>query len=155
MLVTWQLAHHCWASWLPLAVSACEEYAAMVPSNKDTSMTAGSLHCMVLAPTLSSGHRERVPVLAIGPWLQRPAELLCGLVQLGSMLLVELRTRGQRFSQLDENVRQESVMHMNHHLAPILPRSHQPDGDAIVIGISIELRMPGKAADIGLVGKID
>jgi hypothetical protein len=44
---------------------------------------------------------------------------------------------------------------MHHHLAPILPRSHQPDGDAIVISIGIELRMPGKAPDIGLVRKID
>jgi len=110
---------------------------------------------MVLAQSLSSGYRERMLALAVGPRLQRPAELPCGLVQLGSVLVVEFGTRGQRFSQLDENVRQEPVMQMHHHLAPILPRSHQPDGDAVVISIGIELRMPGKAADIGLVGKID
>jgi hypothetical protein len=96
---------------------------------------------LILAPSLSSGYREQVPALAVGSRLQRPAELLCGLVQLSSVLVVELGTRGQRFSQLDENVGQELVMHMHHHLAPILPRPHQPDGDAIVIGIGSELRM--------------
>ena len=90
---------------------------------------------MVLAQSLSSGYRERMLALAVGPRLQRPAELLRGLVQVGSMLVVELGTRGQRSGELDENVRQEPVMHMHHHLAPILARSHQPDGDAIVIGI--------------------
>jgi hypothetical protein len=44
---------------------------------------------------------------------------------------------------------------MNHCLAPILARPHQPDGDAVNIGIGIELRVPAKAADIGLVGEID
>jgi hypothetical protein len=94
-----------------------------------------------------------VLALAVGPRLQRPAELLCGLVQLGSVLVVELGTRGQRFRHLDENVGQDPVMQMHHRLASILPRSHQPDGDAVIIGIGIELRMPGKAADIGLVRK--
>ena len=71
------------------------------------------------------------------------------------MLLVELGTSGQGFSNLDENVRLEPVMQMHHRLAPILPRSHKPDGDTVVIGIGVELRMPPKAADIGLVWKID
>ena len=71
------------------------------------------------------------------------------------MLLVELRTRGQRFSELDENIRQEPVVQMHHRLAPILPRAHQPDGDAVVIGVGVELRVPAKTADVGLVGKID
>jgi hypothetical protein len=71
------------------------------------------------------------------------------------VLLVELRTRGQRPSELDENVRQESVVQMHHCLAPILPRAHQSDGDAVVIGVGVELRVPAKAADVGFVGKID
>src|SRR5215469_9255430 len=96
-----------------------------------------------------------VPASARGARLQRPAELLSGLIQLGSVLFVELRTRGQRFGELDENVRQKPVVQMHHRLAPILSRSHQPDGDAVVIGIGIELRMPSKTPDIGLVWKID
>ena len=62
---------------------------------------------MVLAQSLSSGCRERVPALAVGPLLQRPAELLRGLVQLGSMLVVKLGTRGQRFRELDDQHRTE------------------------------------------------
>ena len=37
---------------------------------------------------------------------------------------------------------------------PIIARPYQPDGDAVVFGVSIELRMPAKAADVGFVGKI-
>ena len=44
--------------------------------------------------------RKRVPASALGPRLQRPAELLCGLAQLGSVLLVELTARGERFREL-------------------------------------------------------
>src|SRR5262249_39693315 len=40
-------------------------------------------------------------------------------------------------------------------LAPILPRAHQPDSDAVFIGIGVELRVLPKTADVGLVGKID
>ena len=71
------------------------------------------------------------------------------------MLIVELTSRAKRFSELDENIRQESVVQMHHRFAPILPRAHQPDDDAVVISVGVELRMAAKTADIGLVGKID
>jgi hypothetical protein len=60
---------------------------------------------MVLARSLSSGYRERLAALAVGPRLQGLAQLLCGLAELGAMLLVELTASGQRFSKLDKNVR--------------------------------------------------
>ena len=59
------------------------------------------------------------------------------------MLLVELISRGQRFRQLDKDVRQEPLVQVHHRLAPILPRPHQSDGEAVIIGIGVELRMPG------------
>ena len=37
---------------------------------------------------------------------------------------------------------------------PIIARPYQPDGDAVVFGVSIELRMPAEAANVGFVGKI-
>ena len=40
-------------------------------------------------------------------------------------------------------------------LRAFLQTPHQPHGDAVVLGISVELRMPPKTADIGFVGKID
>jgi len=71
------------------------------------------------------------------------------------MLIVELTSRAKRFSELDENIPQEAVVQMHHRFAPILARSNQPDGDAVVIGVGVELRMAAKTADIGLVRKID
>src|ERR1700756_384923 len=103
---------------------------------------------MVVAPSQSGRWSESECASALGARLQRPAELLCGLVQLASVLLVELSTRGQRFRELDENVRQEPVVQMHHCLAPILSRSHHPDCDAVVIGIGVELRMPPKTSDV-------
>ena len=46
-------------------------------------------------------------------------------------------------------------MEVHHRLAPILARSHQPDRDAVLVGVRVELRAPAKAADTRLVGKID
>ena len=45
-------------------------------------------------------------------------------------------------------------MQVNHRLAAILARSHQPDCDAVSIGVGIELLLAAKIADIGLVRKI-
>ena len=40
-------------------------------------------------------------------------------------------------------------------LAQFFTRAHQLDGDIVCVGIGVELRMPAKTADIGLVWKID
>ena len=40
-----------------------------------------------------------------------------------------------------QGARQEPVVQMHHRFAPILSRSHQPDCDAIIICIGVELRM--------------
>ena len=45
-------------------------------------------------------------------------------------------------------------MQVNHRLAAILARPHQPDCDAIGIGIGVELRVAAEIADIGLVREI-
>ena len=55
------------------------------------------------------------------------------------MQLVERLTRSQRPRQLDEDVREKAVMQVNHRLAAILARPHQPDRDIVGIDISIEL----------------
>jgi hypothetical protein len=54
--VTWQLAHHCWASWFPLVTSAPAGCAATVGSTNATSITAGSLQCIVVVPSPSEVH---------------------------------------------------------------------------------------------------
>ena len=46
-------------------------------------------------------------------------------------------------------------MQMHDCLAPILARPHQPNGDAVRIGVGVELRVPPKTADIGFIGEID
>jgi hypothetical protein len=60
------------------------------------------------------------------------------------MLLVERIARGQRSRELREDFRQKTVMEMDHGLTPILARSHQLDGDAVRVGIGLELRVPTK-----------
>ena len=60
------------------------------------------------------------------------------------MLLVERVARSQRFRELHEDFRQKTIIEMDHGLPPILTRPHQPDGDAIRVGVSIELRVPAK-----------
>jgi hypothetical protein len=71
------------------------------------------------------------------------------------VLLVQRIAQSQRFRNLREDVRQQAIMQMHHRLAPILARPHQPDGNAIRIGVGVELRVPAEAADVGLVGEID
>jgi hypothetical protein len=44
---------------------------------------------------------------------------------------------------------------MDHRLTPILARPHQFDGDAIRVGVGVELRVPAKTAHVGLVREID
>jgi hypothetical protein len=79
-----------------------------------------------------------------GSRLQRCRKLPCRLAELGAMLLVERIARGQRSRELREDFRQKTVMEMDHGLTPILARSHQLDGDAVRVGIGLELRVPTK-----------
>jgi hypothetical protein len=44
---------------------------------------------------------------------------------------------------------------VNHRFTPILAGPHQPDGDAVRIGVGVELRVPAKTAHIGFVREID
>ena len=47
--------------------------------------------------------------------------------------------RGQRPGKLDEYSRQKSIVQMDYRLTPIFARPHQSDGDAVRIGIGVEL----------------
>ena len=71
------------------------------------------------------------------------------------MRLVERRARSKRSRQFNENSREKAIMQMNHGLAPILARPHQPDGNAVRVGVGIVLRVPAETADIRFIGKID
>jgi len=44
---------------------------------------------------------------------------------------------------------------MNHRLAPILTGTHQPDGDGVHIGVSVELRVATKAAHVSFLDPSD
>ena len=71
------------------------------------------------------------------------------------MRLVERRARSKRSRQFNENSREKAIMQMNHGLAPILARPHQPDGNAVRVGVGIVLLVPAETADIGLIWEVD
>ena len=71
------------------------------------------------------------------------------------MLFVERIACGQRPGELGEDLRQKPIMQMDHRLTPILARPHQFDGDAVGVGVGVELRVPAKTAHVGLVREID
>lgn len=63
------------------------------------------------------------------------------------MLVVERFTHGQRPRELAENVREKAVMQVNHRLAPILARPHQPDHGIVGIGVGVKLRVAAEIAE--------
>ena len=71
------------------------------------------------------------------------------------MLFVERIARCQGSGKFGKHPCQEAIVEMYHHLASILAGTHQPDGDAVGIGVGVELGVPAKTAHVGLVGKID
>jgi hypothetical protein len=70
--------------------------------------------------------------------LERGGELFCGLAELFAMRFVEWIARGQRPGELGEDLRQKAIVQTNHRLAPILTGTHEPDGDAVHVGVSDE-----------------
>ncbi len=71
------------------------------------------------------------------------------------MLFVERIARRQRSRELREDLCQEPVVQVKYCLAPVLPWPHQLDGDAVRIGIGVELLVAPKTADISFVREID
>ena len=68
--VTWQLAHHCWASWLPLEASAPAGCATPDASSRDSSMAAGSLYGKTSGPRDQTIIGKWVPASDFGARLQ-------------------------------------------------------------------------------------
>jgi hypothetical protein len=46
-------------------------------------------------------------------------------------------------------------MKVDDRLSPILARSYEPNGDAVAVGVGVELRVRAKTADVSFVGEID
>jgi hypothetical protein len=67
------------------------------------------------------------------------------------VLLVERIARDQRSREFRENLRQKTIVQMNHRLTPIIARSHQLDGDVVGVGVGVELRVPAKNPQVSLV----
>ena len=70
------------------------------------------------------------------------------------MLVIERVAGEERACQLSQDVGEKAVMQMNDRLTAVFARPHQPDRDAVGIGIGVELRVAAKIAEIGFVGKI-
>src|SRR6516165_10368411 len=144
--MTWQLAHHWRASCAPFWTSARTGCAATRASANSTSMAGKALY-----NTFATRPRRS----ALRWWLKGGGELFCRVAELRAMRFVERIARGQRSGELGEDAREEPIVQMNHGLTPIFTRPHQSNGDAVRIGIGVELRVPAKTAHVRFVREID